>query len=261
MAEDYDRAFAKVILRRWNDTPDEQRSEAEFPKRHGQLAPDASGSSALLDTYSYQRGHADVFREVYRKARHTPPTEDERLLVVDIGAGAATVAVGLREALGRRQRQRVDYLAFDPNPMMRKLGRQILKHLHAGFNSAEYVTSLEDVDFTDADRLLFAFSYVVHQEAVAPADIEEWARVIKRAVIEVDKAVELIYTTVANFDGGAHIPLEQMLTEAKFLRKQPPIGVEVRQQFPGPVGPDGQISWEVKHRNWDVRAEHWILST
>ena len=76
---------------------------------------------------------------MYKKARHAPPPKGERLLVVDIGAGAATVAVGLGEALKRKKRQRVDYRAFDPNPMMRELGRQILRHLGAGFGSADYV--------------------------------------------------------------------------------------------------------------------------
>ena len=55
--------------------------------------------------------------------------------------------------------------------------------------------SLEDVDFAEVDRLLFTFSYVAHQRSVAPAHIDAWASVIKRAVGEVDRAVELIYTT------------------------------------------------------------------
>lgn len=261
MAVDYDSVFAKVILRRLSDTPDEQRREAEFPKRHGQLAPDACGSFALLDTYSYQRGHADVFREVYKQAPHSPPAKGERLLVVDIGAGAATVAVALGEALKRKKRERVDYLAFDPHPKMQQLGKQILWHLGAGFNSAEYVTSLEDVDFTDADRVLFTFSYVVHQGAVTPADIQEWASLIKRAVVEVDKTVELIYTTVASFDDGAHIPLKQMLPEAKFLGEPQPIDVDVPRRFPDPASSVGRILWEVQRTTWDVDAEHWILST
>jgi hypothetical protein len=258
---DYDRAFVKVIQRPWDDTPDEQRSEAEFPRRQGQLAPDASRSFALRDSYSYQRGHADVFREVYRKAPHTPPGNGERLLVVDIGAGAATVAVALGEALGRRQRRRVDYLALDPNPSMQKLGRRILKHLNAGFNSADYIESLDEVDFTNTDRLLFAFSYVVHQKAVEPAHIEGWARAIEQAVIEVDKAVELIYTTAANLDDdGAHIHLKQMLKEAKIRGKRRTIDVQVRRRFPESVSSDGQILWEVQPDMWDVDAEHWILS-
>ncbi|WP_419925861.1 hypothetical protein [Candidatus Poriferisocius sp.] len=143
---------------------------------------------------------------------------------------------------------------------MQKLGRRILKHLNAGFNSAEYIKSLEDVDFTDIDRLLFSLSYVVHQKAVAPAHIEGWARVIKRAVIEVDRPVELIYTTAANLEGGAHIHLKQMLKEAKIHGKPRPVGVQVRRRFPESVSSDGRMLWEVQSRVWDVEAEHWILS-
>ena len=260
MAVDYDRAFAEVIVSRWSETPDEQRNAAEFPSRRGQLAPDASDSHALFDSFRYQRGHADVFREVYKRARHSPPRKGERLLVVDIGAGAATVAVGLGEALKRSKRQRVDYRAFDPNPMMRELGRQILWRLGADFRSAGYIESLEDVDFADIDRLLFTFSYVAHQRTVAPTHIDSWASVIKRAVGEVERAVELIYTT-ADLSGGALLDLERMLKEANVLKKQHPVDVQVRRRFPGLTRGDGPICWDEQTQLWDVRAEHWILRT
>lgn len=258
MAVDYDRAFAEVIVSRWRETPDEQRNAAELPKRRGQLASDAPDSHALFDTFHYQRGHADVFREAYKKARCSPPRKGERLLVVDIGAGAATVAVGLGEALKRSKRQRVDYRAFDPNPMMRELGRQILGLLGADFRSADYIESLEDVDFTDVDRLLFTFSYVAHQETVEPAHIGSWASVIKRAVGEVDRAVELIYTT-ADLGGGALLDLERMLKEADVLKEQHPIDVQVRRRYPGSTRGDSPIWWDEQTPLWDVRAEHWIL--
>ncbi len=257
---DYDRAFAEVIGSRWSETPDEQRHAAESPKRRGQLTPDAPNSHALFDSFHYQRGHADVFREVYKTARHSPPRTDERMFVVDIGAGAATVAVGLGEALKRSKRQRVDYRAFDPNPMMRELGKEILRRLGADFRSAGYIDSLEDVDVADVDRLLFTFSYVAHQEAVAPSHIDSWASVIKRAVGELDRAVELIYTT-AKLSGGALVDLEQMLKEAGILKKQNPVEVQVQRRYPGPTRGGGPICWEEQTRLWVVRAEHWILRT
>ena len=259
MEVDYDRAFTKVILSRWNKTPDEQRQKAMIPNRQGQLAPNDPISYALYDSYNYQRGHADVFREVYKKASHAPPRKDERLLVVDIGAGAATVAVALGEALGRGKRQRIDYLAFDPNPMMRKLGRRILKHLDAGFRSPNYIKSLEDVDFTDTDRLLFTFSYVTHQRALKRADTNEWASLIKRAVNEVDRVVELIYTT-ASLSGGALFDLKQKLQQAEIIRRHNSVSVQVPRRFLGHVGCDGQICWGKQSSTWDVLAEHWILS-
>ena len=261
---DYNKAFTKVIQRRWNKTPDEQRRAAKVPDRKGRLAPGDPDSYALYDSYNYQRGHVDVFREVYKqvykKASHAPPRKGEHLLVVDIGAGAATVAVALGEALGRSKRQRIDYLAFDPHPMMRKLGRRILKHLDADFRSAKYIKSLEEVDFTNTDRLLFTFSYVAHQDAVTQADIDEWASHIKRAVYEVDRAVELIYTT-ASLNGDQLLDLKRKLQQAKIIRKHNSAGVQVQQRFPGPVGSGGQICWNEESRSWQVRAEHWILNT
>ena len=260
VAVDYDRASAEVIVSRWSETPDGRQNAAESPKRQGQLAPDAPDAHALFDSLRYQRGHADVFREVYKKARHPPPRKGERLLVVDVGAGAATVAVAIGEALKRIRRQRVDYRAFDPNPMMRELGRQVLGHLDAGFRSADYIDSLEDIDFAGRDRLLFTFSYVAHQRTVTPAHIGSWASAIERAVGEVDRAVELIYTT-ANLGGGALLDLERMLKEADLLEEQHRIHVQVRRRFPGPARGDGPICWDEQSRRWDVRAEHWILRT
>ncbi len=261
---DYDRAFRKVILNRWDKTPVEQRQKAMIPNRQGQLAPNDPISYALYDSYNYQRGHADVFREVfkqvYKKAALAPPRKGERLLVVDIGAGAATVAVALGEALKRGKRQRIDYLAFDPHPMMRKLGKRILKHLDTGFRSANYIKSLEDVDFTDTDRLLFTFSYVTHQNALEDTDTTEWASLIKRAVNELDQAAELIYTT-AGLSGGALIDLKQELRRAKIRGRHNTVGVQVRRRFPGPVGSDSQICWDEQSKLWQVQAEHWMLST
>lgn len=268
MAVDYDRAFAEVILSRWNKTPRDQKVAAKSSDRHGQLKPDAPDSYALYDSYRYQRGHADVFREVYKKATRSPPKKGERLLVVDIGAGAATVAVALGEALKRSRRHGIDYLAFDPNRMMRKLGKQILKHLDAEFRSAKYVRSLDDVVFTGTDRLLFTFSYVAHQDAVSQTDIDEWANLIKRAVDEVDRKVELIYCTISRgdhapptLDDSALLTLSEMLMEAKILREQHPIDVQVQRRFPGSSRSDGQICWNKQNFSWKVHAEHWILST
>ena len=79
--------------------------------------------------------------------------------------------------------------------------------------------------------------------------------------MEVDKAVELIYTTAANLDDdGAHIHLKQMLKEAKIRGKRRTIEVRVRRRFPGPVSSDGRIPWKVQPNMWQVDAEHWILS-
>ena len=142
---------------------------------------------------------------------------------------------------------------------MRRLGRKVLKHLGAGFRSAKYITSLEDIDFTSTDRLLFTFSYVAHQRAVRSSDLDSWASLSKRAVNEVDRDVELIYTT-SNISGGAHLRLRQTLRQVKILKEQHPIDVQVRRRFPGSTHSGGRICWDEQPDRWVVQAEHWVLS-
>ena len=255
----YDEALARVILSRWNKTSQADKDAAVSRKRRGQLDPDDPRSFAIYDCLNYQRGHADVFREVYQKTSHFPPRKGERLLVVDIGAGAATVGIALAEAFKRKQRQRLDYLAFDPHPMMHKLGKRILKHCGSGFHSAKYATTLEDINFAGTDRLLFTFSYVAHQQAVADADTEEWASLIRRSVSEVNQDVELIFTT-ADLSDGVLVDLRTKLEEAKIVRKRACVSVQVRKRFPKLNDCARQVHWRETDDYWRVRAEHWILS-
>ncbi|WP_428116884.1 hypothetical protein [Candidatus Poriferisodalis sp.] len=113
MAVDYNGVFEAVIQGPWLDIPEAQRNAASSD-RHGQLPSDAPDAYALHDCFNYQRGHADVFREVYKKSRHVPPRKGERLRVIDIGAGAATVAIALGEALGRKKLQTPRLLGLRP---------------------------------------------------------------------------------------------------------------------------------------------------
>lgn len=259
----YDRAFDAVIGLQWNSLSDEQRAAAASGRRRGRLESDSPDAYAVHDTLRYQRGHADVFREVfneaYRESGHAPPVKGERLLVVDIGAGAATVAVALREALGSARRRRIEYVAYDPNPMMRTLGERMLGYAAPGFRSAKYVPSLDDLRLIDGHRLLFAFSYVAHQDAVTTDHLEQWASVIKEAVDTADRAVELIYTTAANLSGDRFPELGAMLKRAGITPKAKPVRVKVQRRYPSIDGSDGRVGWDWQDRNWQVQAEHWVL--
>ena len=104
MKVNYDDVYRAVIRGRWLELSEEQRNGSGIQTRRGQLDPAAPDAHALFDTLTYQRGHADVFREVYKESRHVRPKKGERLLVVGIGAGAATVAVALGEALAAEAR-------------------------------------------------------------------------------------------------------------------------------------------------------------
>ena len=258
---DYDAAFEEIIQRPWLDLPSALRIDADRPKRSGQLSSDTPDESALHDTFHYQRGHADVFREAYTAARHVPPTKGQQLRVIDIGAGAATVAIAINEALGRKALGRMDYLAFDPNRMMQELGERVLDRLGAGFRSAAYIESLDAINFTSSDRLLFTFSYVSHQEAVSPADTDQWATLIGQAVSRSDHAVELIYTTASNIHSiEPRIPvLGQRLDQAGFKRQIETISVRVPRKFPEPDSSDGRVQWKPSPHLWRVEAERWVL--
>ncbi|MDE0136600.1 MAG: hypothetical protein OXM54_17400 [Acidimicrobiaceae bacterium] len=260
----YDGVFEAVVQQPWLEVPkalqDEARQRSQ-QNQQGQLSRDAPHEWALHDTFHYQRGHADVFREAYRVSRHHPPQKGERLRVVDIGAGAATVAIALREALGRSKRNRVHYLAFDPNPGMRDLGEQILGHLGSDFRSAKYLESLDTVEFADRDRVLFTSSYVSHQEAVSADDVNRWTSLIERAVARSDRAVELIYTTADNIHSiEPKIPvLRRRLEQAGLKPKIETINVRVSRRFPEPDSSDGRVQWKPSSHLWKVQAERWVL--
>ena len=258
MSVDWDDLYEVVIRQRLGEVPQGQRDAASSPDRRGQLNPDAPDGHALHDVFTYLRGHAEVFRAVYEKAGHVSPRKRERLLVVDIGAGAATVAVALADAVGKGTRRRIDYLAYDPHPMMRRLGERMLEHLDAQFRSARYIESLDDIDLTEADRLLFTFSYVSHQDAVTCADVRGWASLIGHAVRRVDRAVDLIYTTVSR-PGGRLAELGHRLDQAGVSRKPERITVRVNRRYPVRVFDSDRVQWDVQGAIWQVQSERWVM--
>lgn len=258
MSVDYDYLYEAVVQRQWREISEEHRDVANIPDRRGQLGPGDPDGRAVHDAFTFLRGHAEVFRAAYKKAKHVSPRKRERLLVMDIGAGAATVAVGLTDAVGKGTRQRIDYLAYDPHSMMRRLGEQVLDHLDAQFRSAKHIESLDDIDLSEADRLLFAFSYVSHQDAVTSADVDQWASLIGEAVREVDRAVELIYTT-ASLSGGRLPELGEKLDQAGVSRKAEPITVRVKRRFPLRLADSNGVQWDAHDANWQVQAEHWVM--
>ncbi len=255
---DYDHLYEAVLQQRLREIPQGQRDAAGSPNRRGQLNLDAPDGHAPHDAFTYLRGHAEVFRAVYERAGHVPPRKGERLLVVDIGAGAATVAVALADAVGKGTRRRIDYVAFEPHPMMRRLGERVLGHLDAQFRSARYIESLDDIDLAEVDRLLFTFSYVSHQDAVTGADVGQWASVIGHAVRRVGRAVELIYTTVSR-DGGRLAELGRRLDDDGVSRKPERIRVRVKRRYPVRDFDSNRVQWDVQCANWQVRSEHWIM--
>ena len=142
--------------------------------------------------------------------------------------------------------------------MMRRLGERVLNHLDAQFRSATYIESLDDIDLSGVDRLLFTFSYVSHQDAVTTADVDHWASLIGNAVRKVDRAVELIYTTVS-LSGGRLPELGQKLDQAGVSRKVNRITVRVKRQYPLRISDSNRVQWDDQSANWQVQSEHWVM--
>ncbi|WP_428116882.1 hypothetical protein [Candidatus Poriferisodalis sp.] len=145
--------------------------------------------------------------------------------------------------------------------MMRSLGEQVLDHLDADFRSAKYVESLDTIDFTDGDRVLFTFGYVSHQETVSSLDIDQWASLIERAVTQVNRAIELIYTTAGNtYSLESKLPaLGEKLEEAGLQRTSDPVCVQVPRKFPALGSRDGRVQWKPDSDLWKVQAQRWVL--
>ena len=144
---------------------------------------------------------------------------------------------------------------------MNSLGEQVLEHLAADFRSARYAESLEAIEFSNRDRLLFTFSYVSHQEAVRPEDVEQWASLIEQAVAQSDRAVEVIYATTDNFHGiEPKLPvLGQKLDQADLKRRVERVNVQVHQRYPDERDLDGHVRWHRRSAMWQVEAERWTL--
>ena len=64
MSVDYDHLYEEVIQQQWREISQAQRDAASSPDRRGQLNPDEPDGHALHDAFTYQRGHAEVFRAV-----------------------------------------------------------------------------------------------------------------------------------------------------------------------------------------------------
>ena len=170
MSVDFDGAFIDSVFRRWEKLSPEQQEKASTD-RHGQLRPVDPDTWALYDTKRYQRGHVDVFRAVYEKSHH-PPKGGERLLVVDIGSGAATVAVALSEMLEPEQRTRLIIEHSTRTHNAKNGGADIEK-----LNLLRFVIicELPEEVLTSYQRwTVVDFSYVAHQVRSKRSDVARW---------------------------------------------------------------------------------------
>ena len=207
---DYDRAFVQVVEAAWREARESDPAtayEAVFPDRRGQLDRSDPDEFALHDTYAYQRHHADACGRALEYAGIESPRPERPLVVVDIGAGACTVAV----ALGKKWMQElpnVYYYAIEPHSMMRALGMQLLDELDWPFGHVQVVEKTDELldsvnscapERIDSARLIVTFNYVMQQSSVGQDTVSESAGLLHRLVAR-KFDVELLIVTARTSD-------------------------------------------------------------
>ena len=202
---DYDRAFVQVVEAAWREARESDPAtadEAVFPDRRGQLDRSDPDEFALHDTYAYQRHHADAFGRALEYAGIESPRPERPLVVVDIGAGACTVAVALGEKW-MQELPNVYYYAIEPHSMMRALGMQLLDELDWPFGHVQVVEKTDELldsvnscapERIDSARLIVTFNYVMQQSSVGQDAVSEWAEFLQH-MVACKSDVELLIVT------------------------------------------------------------------
>lgn len=192
----YDRAFDTVVNRAWKALSQEDRERAS--SRQGDLNHDDPPSYAIRDTHNYQRSHADAFKKAMTHVSIESPSPEQTMAVIDIGGGAATVAVAISEAWPDHMAQ-ISYHLIEPHEAMRKLGRKLLSAMGVPFDRTSFHRSVEKFrrgySEVKADRVLVTFSYVLHQSAVRDSDVDEWVELIQHLVHLRPHQVAVLATT------------------------------------------------------------------
>ena len=195
----YDSAFETVVKRAWKALSQEDRERTS--SRQGDLRHDDPPSYAICDTHNYQRSHADAFKKAMAHVSIDPPSPEQTMAVIDIGGGAATVAVAISEAWPDHVAQ-ITYHLIEPHKTMRQLGRELLSAMALPFDKVSFHRSAKkfrrDHPEVEADRVLVTLSYVLHQSAVRDSDVDKWVELIQDLVHCRPHQVAVLATTAAS---------------------------------------------------------------
>jgi len=204
---DYDQAFDSVVRSRWESLSAMVRADIEESRRRrrGNLGPAADALDALSDVYNYQRSHIDAFVAALNmmSGRVQVP-----LTVVDLGAGACTVAFAIAEHFGLRENE-LQYWPVEPNREMRDLGSLLLRESGGRLSWKEPVASIDELSenfrfehVEDQRNILVSLSYVVHQPTVTAEDLSTWASFISDWAVYQGQQVSVLSTTANSPDSG-----------------------------------------------------------
>ena len=194
---DYDLVFDLVIRSRWEALQESDRDDADQNSRNrrGNLSPSDNAIKALTDVYKYQRSHISAFVEAMAAVEIARPTAP--VAVVDIGAGANTVAIAMSEHWAEAARY-VRYRPVEPNPHMRRYGSELLRM--GGWPGCfdSWFADVSELPVLSEPRLLVTLSYLVNQPTVADGDVADWAEFI--AGLAEDMELEVLVTTAITPD-------------------------------------------------------------
>ena len=186
----YDEAFEALIRPMFAELPEQERSRRD---QRGNLAADSPQDHAVADSYHYQRSHADAFAAALHHfdVRADP---DEVVGVLDLGAGAGTVAVALSEEWAIDHPPHVLYFGVEPHPTMRDLGSDLLDLVAPPWLHHRIRASTHGWAIPAVTRCYVTLSYVVHQPTLRATNLTAWAAVC-RALADTVGQIKVIITT------------------------------------------------------------------
>jgi hypothetical protein len=194
---DYDRVFDLVIRDRWEALQESDRDNADRSGRgrRGNLSPSDDAITVLTDVYKYQRSHIDAFVKAMAAVEIARPTD--AVDVVDIGAGANTVAIAMSEHWAEAA-SHVQYRPVEPNPHMRRYGSELLRV--GGWSGCfdNWFADVSELPVLSELRLLVTLSYLVHQPTVTDGDVADWAEFIASSAEDME--LEVLLTTAITTD-------------------------------------------------------------
>lgn len=215
----YDKVFDRCVRSRFDELPAGAKQLQQ--DRHGDLDPNApfASNEAVYDTYNYQRSHADAFIEAACEVNLE--FTDGLTRVIDLGAGAGTVAVALGELWGADV-ESVRYVGVEPTKMMRELGTCIVEGVDAPWQSFRFVPSVDYLPPVKGSRILVTLSYLVHQSTISDDDIAAWAGLIRDCALVAD--TEILITTITA------LKLQRRDRSHDLLKRLAGLGVSVSEQ-------------------------------
>lgn len=216
--------------------------------RRGDLRRADGRAEAVCNAYHYQRSHMDAFLAAMVGA-DSVDVGGEVVEVVDIGCGAASVALALAELwTGDASPEVVDYTGIDHNRHARALANEMLGVERPDWLMWQALGRVVPPPRDDVDRSLIVLSYVLQQSGVDAESVDTWAGAIVDR-LDVTDCVEVVVTCVnSELATRNWWPFfVERLNELAPGTEVASTSMRVDNRFPGP-----RSGWEVKGPGWSA---------